>query len=82
MPCGQNLKKWLIWCYQSPVLAAAEFFTVFLTADWRTCVHITMSADARRASLLVGGNRCVAAILLTDTAAQLCAAFATGRATP
>jgi hypothetical protein len=34
-----------------------------------------MSAYTPRASLSVGGNRGSAAILLTDTAAQLCAAF-------
>jgi hypothetical protein len=34
-----------------------------------------MSAYTPRASLSVGGNRGFAAIVLTDTAAQLCAAF-------
>ena len=41
----------------------------------RTSVHISMSAYTPRASLSVGGNHGSAAILLTDNAAELCAAF-------
>lgn len=37
--------------------------------------HISIAAETPRASLSVGGNRGSVAIFLTDTAAQLCAAF-------
>ncbi|NBU72405.1 MAG: hypothetical protein EBS53_13355, partial [Bacteroidetes bacterium] len=40
------------------------------------------AANTPRASLSVGGNRRFAAIVMTGTTAQLCAAFSTGRATP
>jgi hypothetical protein len=56
-------------------LQAARFDNSPVKTRRRTSVHISMSAYTPRASLSVGGNRGSAAILLTDTAAQLCAAF-------
>ena len=54
---------------------AARFDNSPVRTRRRTSVHISMSAYTPRASPSVGGNRGSAAILLTDIAAQLCAAF-------
>ena len=54
---------------------AARFDNSPVKTRRRTSVHISIAAYTPRASLSVGGYRGSAAILLTDTAAQLCAAF-------
>ena len=54
---------------------AARFDNSPVKTRRRTSVHISIAAYTPRASLSVGGYRGSAAILLTDTAAQLCAAL-------
>jgi hypothetical protein len=54
---------------------AARFDNSPVKTRRRTSVHIFIAAYTPRASLSVGGYRGSAAILLTDTAAQLSAAF-------
>jgi|688.fasta_scaffold81672_7 hypothetical protein len=63
-------------CQSMPYFWQAARFDNSPVRTWRrTSVHISMSANTPRDSLLVGGNRGFATILLINADVHLCAAF-------